>query len=305
MRIFLTGASGWIGSPTTSKLIDAGHQVIGLARSDQAAATVAGLGAGVVRGSLDDLDLLRAEAARSDGVVHLAFRHDVAFSGDYQAAADSDRLAIEALGSSLEGSDRPLIVASGTLGLAPGRVGTERDRPDPSQHPRIQNAYTALALADRGVRSVVIRFAPTVHGVGDHGFIATLVDIARDTNVSAFIGEGANRWPAVHRFDAADLVARAVEKSPAGSVLHATAETGVPTRDIAAAIGRQLGLPVAPIPVEQAAGHFRHLGQFFAADAPASSDLTRELLDWQPTGPGLLADIDAGRYTSSGPQTPK
>ena len=299
MRIFVTGASGWIGSPTSSKLIDAGHQVVGLARSDAAAATVAATCAEVVRGALDDLDLLRAEAARSDGVVHLAFRHDVAFSGDYQAAADSDRLAIDAFGAALEASDRPLVVASGTLGLAPGRVGTERDRPDPSLHPRIQNAYATLALADRGVRAVVIRFAPTVHGAGDHGFIATLVDIARDTGVSAYIDAGTNRWPAVHRFDAAYLVVRAVENAPAGAVLHATAETGIPTRDIAAAIGRHLQLPVTSIPVEQTAGHFRHLSAFFGADAPASSELTRELLGWHPTGPGLLADIDAGSYTGT------
>jgi nucleoside-diphosphate-sugar epimerase len=198
MRLFVTGASGWIGSPTVRNLLAAGHQVVGLARSQEAATAVEALGADVVRGDLVDVELLRDEAAKSDGVVHLGFRHDVAFSGDYQTAADTDKRAIAAFGDALERSDRPLVVAAGTLGLAPGRVGTEQDMPDPSLHPRTANAYAAAALADRGVRSIVVRFAPTVHGEGDHGFIATLVDIARDTGVSAYVGEGRNRWPAVH-----------------------------------------------------------------------------------------------------------
>jgi nucleoside-diphosphate-sugar epimerase len=296
MRYFVTGASGWIGSATVRELIVAGHQVAGLARSDDAASTVDAMGADVVRGSLGDLDLLAAEAARSDGVVHLAFRHDVAFTGDFATAVESDRRAIERFGEALAGTGRPLLIASGTLGLAPGRVGTEADRPDPAAHPRIANAYAALALADRGVRSIVVRFAPTVHGAGDHGFVATLVDIARESGVSGYLGDGGNRWPAVHRLDAADLVCRAVDRAPAGSVLHATDETGVETRAIAEAIGRQLDLPVAPIPNDRA-DHFRFLSGFFGMDAPASSDLTRELLGWQPSHPGLLAELDAGVYT--------
>jgi nucleoside-diphosphate-sugar epimerase len=228
--------------------------------------------------------------------LHLAFRHDIAFSGNFAAAVEADRRAIETFGNALEGSDRPLVIASGTLGLPPGRVGTEQDRPDPSVHPRIANAHLALSLADRGVRSSVIRYAPTVHGKGDHGFIASLVEIARAQQVSGYLGDGSNRWPAVHRFDAATLTRLVVEKAPAGSVWHATAEDGVPTRDIADAIGRRLGVPVESIPTERA-DHFGFLADFFATDAPASSALTRELLGWQPTGPGLLADLDAGVYT--------
>jgi nucleoside-diphosphate-sugar epimerase len=299
MRFFVTGASGWIGTPTTRELLGAGHEVVGLARSDAAAAAVEDAGATVVRSSLDDLDLLRAEASRSDGVVHLAFRHDLAFTGDFQGAVDTDRHAIEALGDALEASARPLIVAGGTLGLAPGRVGTERDMPDPAMHPRNPNAYAALALADRGVRSIVIRFAPTVHGAGDHGFIATLVQIARDSGLSGYLGEGTNRWPAVHRLDAADLVRRAAEKAPAGSVLHATDEDGITTRTIAETIGRQLGIPVTSVPADQAADHFGFLSDFFAVDAPASSTLTRELLGWRPSHRGLIADLDAGAYTDT------
>lgn len=297
MHIFVTGASGWIGSATVGRLVEAGHHVVGLARSEYAAATVAASGAEPVRGSLDDLDILRTQAARSDGVIHLAFRHDIAFTGDFQGAADTDRQAIDTFGDTLEGSGRPLVVASGTLGLAPGRVGTERDRPDPSSHPRIANAYAAIALADRGVRATVVRFAPTVHGVGDHGFIATLVDIARQSRLSAYLGNGANRWPAVHRLDAADLVCRAVEHAPARSILHATDEEGIPIRDIADAIGRQLGVAVASLPAADAAQHFGFLSGFIGVDAPASSTLTRELLGWRPSQPGLLADLDAGLYT--------
>jgi nucleoside-diphosphate-sugar epimerase len=299
MRIFVTGASGWIGAPTAEQLVKAGHEVVGLARSDEAGTTVAATGATVLRGSLDDLEVLRAAAAESDGVIHLAFRHDIAFSGDFAGAVEADRRAIDTLGDALAGSDRPLVIASGTLGLSPGRVGTEADRPDPNAHPRIANAHLTLGLADRGVRSSVIRFAPTVHGAGDHGFIATLVDIARTRQVAGYLGDGSNRWPAVHRFDAAALTKLVVEKAPPGSVWHATDEEGVATRDIAAAIGRQLGVPVESIPAERAAEHFGFLADFFGTDAPASSRLTRERLGWQPTGPGLLADLDAGAYAGT------
>jgi nucleoside-diphosphate-sugar epimerase len=297
MRIFVTGASGWIGAPTVEQLVGEGHEVVGLARSDEAAATVAATGATVLRGSLDDLDILRDAAAASDGVLHLAFRHDIAFTGDFAGAVAADRRAIETFGHALEGSNRPLVIASGTLGLTPGRVGTEEDRPDPNAHPRIANAHLTLSLADHKVRSSVIRYAPTVHGAGDHGFIATLVEIARTRRVAGYLGDGSNRWPAVHRFDAATLTRLVVENAPAGSVWHATDEEGVPTRDIAAAIGRRLGVPVESIPAESAAEHFGFLADFFGTDAPASSHLTRERLGWRPDRPGLLADLDAGVYT--------
>jgi nucleoside-diphosphate-sugar epimerase len=285
MRVFVTGASGWIGSAVTTELIESGHHVVGLARSDSAAAAIAALGADVLRGDLDDPDSLRSGAAASDGVVHLGYHHDFSRMED---AAKMDLQAIETIGTALEGSDRPLLIASGTLGLAPGRVGTEQDMPDPGNHPRIANALATLSFVDRGVRAVVVRFA--------HGFMATLVGIARDKGVSAYISEGANRWPAVHRLDAANLVRLAVQDAPAGSVLHATAEEGVPTREIAEAIGRGLDVPVVSISADQADEHFTWLGRFFGADAPASNTLTRTLLGWQPTQPGLIEDLDKGHY---------
>jgi nucleoside-diphosphate-sugar epimerase len=298
MRIFVTGASGWIGSAAVSELLNSGHQVVGLARSDSAAAAVAALGAEVRRGSLDDLDSLRAGAADSDGVVHMGYNHDFSQMGQ---AAQTDLQAIEAMGSVLEGTDRPLVIASGTLGLAPGRVGTEQDEPAAGLHPRVGNAQAAMSFADRGVRSIVVRFAPTVHGPGDHGFMAVLVGIARDKGVSGYIDDGANRWCAVHRLDAGTLLRLAVDDAPAASVLHGVAEEGIPTRVIAEAIGRGLGLPVVSIPKEQAADHFAWLGRFFAADAPASNTLTRKLLDWEPTHQGLVADIDEGHYFQTTP----
>jgi nucleoside-diphosphate-sugar epimerase len=293
MRVFVTGASGWIGSATVRDLLAAGHDVLGLARSDTAAAAVASLGAEVLRGGLDDLDSLRAGAEASDGVVHLAYHHD--FS-QLEQAAQLDLHAIEAIGGVLEGTDRPLVIASGLVGFAPGRVATERDLPDPSVHQRLANAQAVLALADQGVRSSVVRFAPTVHGAGDHGFVPTLVGIAREKGVSAYIGDGANRWPAVHVLDAAALVRLAVERAPAGSVLHATAEQGVPTREIAQAIGHGLDLPVVSVPAEQASEHFGWIGRFFGFDIAASSDLTRRLMGWEPVQHGLLADLKQGHY---------
>ena len=294
MQILVTGASGWIGSASVVELLAAGHRVLGLARSDDAAAKVAALGAEVVRGTLDDLPGLRAAAARVDGVVHLGYIHD--FSR-MQAAARTDRAAIETFAAVLAGSGRPLLIASGTLGLAAGRPGTERDSPDPATHPRVANALYAQGLAARAVRSMVVRFAPTVHGAGgDHGFVAVLSRIARQRGVSGYLGDGLNRWPAVHRLDAARLVRLALDHAPAGAVLHAVAEEGIATRDIAAAIGAYHGLAVAAIPAERAAEHFDWLAGFYSADAPASSALTRELLGWAPGQSTLLEDIQAGHY---------
>ncbi len=289
MRIFVTGASGWIGSAVVAELLTAGHQVLGLARSDASAAAIATAGAEVHRGSLDDPDSLAAGAAASDGVVHLAYNHDFSRMAD---AAETDRQAIEALGGALEGTGRPLVVASGALGLAIGRVGTESDTPDPSGHPRIANALAALSFADRGVRSSIVRFAPTVHGEGDHGFIATLVGIARDKGISGYVDDGTNRWPAVHRMDAASLVRLTVESAPAGGVVHAIGEEGVPARSIAETIGRRLGVPVASIPAAEATDHFGWIGTFFAVDCPTSNDATRARLGWEPTHPGLIADLE-------------
>jgi len=304
MRVFVTGASGWIGSAVVPELIDAGHQVTGLARSDASAAALTAAGAEVLRGTIDDLDTLRDAAAACDGVIHLAFKHDTAFAGGFQAAADADRRAVETFGEALADSGRPFVIASGTLGLAPGRLATERDGLDPGSaahlsggpQTRHATALMTLSLASRGVRSSVLRLPPTVHGDGDHGFMATLVGIARDKGVSGYLGDGSNRWPAVHRFDAAHLFRLAVEEAPAGSVLHAVADEGVPVRAIAEVIGRQLGVPVAAIAPEDAAGHFTWLGGFIGIDSPASSELTRELLGWQPAQPGLLDDLDKGHY---------
>jgi nucleoside-diphosphate-sugar epimerase len=305
MRVFVTGASGWIGSAVVPELIDAGHQAVGLARSDASADALAAAGAEVHRGTLDDLDSLRSAAAASDGVIHLAFKHDLAFSGDFQGAADADRRAVETMGDALAGSDRPLLIASGTLGVMPGRVATEQDGHGPNAavaafgggpRARWETAELTLSLASRGVRSSVVRLAPTNHGDGDNGFIATLVAIAREKGVSGYIGEGTNRWPAVHRLDSARLFRLALEEAPAGSTLHAIADEGVPVRDIAEVIGRHLNLPVVSISPEDAGEHFAWLGAFLAIDAPASSALTRELLGWQPTQPGLIADLDEGHY---------
>ncbi|MFF1418139.1 SDR family oxidoreductase [Streptomyces sp. NPDC058280] len=299
MRIFVTGASGWIGSAVVPELINAGHQVVGLARSDASATALTAAGAEVVRGTIDDLDVLRDAAAASDGVIHLAFKHDIAFTGDFQGAAEADRQAVDTFGDALAGTDRPFVLASGVAGLAPGRVAAERDMPTIDGSPmsiRSATAQAVLTLASRGVRSSVVRLSPTCHGDGDNGFMATLVAIARAKGVSGYIGDGANHWPAVHRLDAARLFRLAVEKAPAGSVLHGVAEEGVAIRDVAEVIGRHLDVPVTSVAPEAAAEHFTWLSAFLGLDMPASNTLTRELLDWQPTHPGLLEDLDKGHY---------
>jgi nucleoside-diphosphate-sugar epimerase len=295
MRVFVTGATGWVGSAIVPELIDAGHQVVGLARSDRAAAALESAGAEVHRGALDDLDGLRAGAAASDGVIHTAYIHDFP---NFGASARVDLAAVQALGAELEGTDRPFVITSGSAVLPSGRLGTEDDEPDrdsPGAH-RVASEDAALALAQRGVRSSVVRLAASVHGEGDHGFVPRLVEIARAKGVSAHVGDGSNRWPAVHRLDAAHLFRLAVEAAPAGSVLHGVADEGVPTREIAEVIGRHLELPVVSVSAEEAADHFGWLGAFFGADVPASSALTRELLGWTPVHSGLIADLDEGHY---------
>jgi len=302
MRYFVTGASGWIGSAVVSELINAGHQVAGLARSDASAAALTRAGAQVHRGTLDDLDILRDAAAASDGVIHLAFKHDIAFSGGFEDAANADRRAVEVFGDALAGSGRPLVIASGTLGLAPGQLATERDGHEPNPAlaggPRVRwgTAELALSFADRGIRSSIVRLAPTNHGDGDNGFMAAIVGIARDKGVSGYIGDGTSRWPAVHRLDSAHLFRLAVEKAPAGSTLHGVAEEGVQIRDIAEVIGRHLSVPVVAVSPDDAAGHFTWLAGFLGLDSPASSALTRELMGWQPTQPGLIDDLGKGHY---------
>lgn len=304
MRVFVTGASGWIGSAVVPELLSAGHQVVGLARSDASATALTAAGAEVQRGTLDDLDVLRETTGASDGVIHLAFKHEIAFAGDFEGAVDADRVAIETFGEALAGTDRPFVIASGVLGVAPGRVASEQDGHDAGSAGgqlaaaagRQGNAELTLSLASRGVRSSVLRLPPTVHGDGDNGFMAFLVAIAREKGVSGYLGDGTNRWPAVHRRDAATAFRLALETAPAGSTLHAVAEEGVPIRDVAEAIGRHLDVPVAAIPAEDAGEHFGFLAGFLGVDSPASSRLTRELLGWKPTHQGLIDDLDEGHY---------
>jgi nucleoside-diphosphate-sugar epimerase len=293
MRVLVTGATGFIGSAIVPELIDAGHHVVGLARSDQSATALAAAGAEALRGSLEDLDSLRGGAAAADGVIHCAYIHD--FSQMENAARVNER-AIETLGGALEGSDRPLVVTAGTALVAPGRLATENDTAAAGTHARVASEQIALALVPRGVRTSILRPPPTVHGEGDHGFVPFLIEIARNKGVSGYIGDGTNRWPAVHRLDAAHLYRLALEQAPAGTVLHAVAEEGVPTRAIAEVIGRQLDLPVASIDPDRAAGHFGWIAGFFGLDVPASSALTRERFGWQPTHPGLIDDLEAGHY---------
>ncbi|WP_438001410.1 SDR family oxidoreductase [Sorangium sp. So ce185] len=290
MRVFVTGATGWVGNVVVDELLGAGHQVLGLSRSEERAAGLAAKGADVLRGTLDDLDLLAEAAGNADAVIHLAFNHD--FSR-FAESSEQDRRAIEAMGEALVGTDKPILVTTGLALIAPGRVATEADVPplsDPS-FPRKTEA-AAAALADRGVRVGTVRLAPTVHGIGDRVFMAILAGLAREKGVSAYIGDGANRWPAVHVSDAGRLYRLALEAGAPARVYHASAEEGIAFRAIAEAIGRALDLPVEPRPRE----HFGWFADFAGADAPASSARTRELTGWEPTGPTLLADLAQPAY---------
>lgn len=289
MHVFVTGATGWVGSAVVEDLLAAGHRVTGLVRSADKAASLAATGAHVLQATLDDLDRLRDAAAGADAVIHTAFNHD--FSR-FAENAEQDRRVIEAFGEALEDTDRPLIVTSGIALLAPGRVASEEDvPPEGPSYPRRSEA-AARALRGRGIRAVTVRLAPTVHGIGDHGFVPALIAKARETGVSAHVGDGSNRWAAVHRFDAARLYRLVLETGATAPVYHAIAEEGIAFGTLAAAIGRGLGLPVLPREPE----HFGWLAGFVADDMAASSEATRERLGWSPAGPRLIEDLDQPDY---------
>ncbi len=293
MRVFVTGATGWVGSAVVAELIAAGHQVLGLSRSDEGARAVAAAGAEVHRGSLEDPDSLKRGAAETDAVVHTAFSHD--FSKFAENGAD-ERRAIAALGEALEGSDRPLIVTSGVGLLTPGRVATEADTRDAgSGVPRDPEGATAQ-LIERGIRATVVRLPPSVHGHGDHGFVPQLISLAREQGVSAYLGEGLNRWSSVHRLDAARVYRLALEHGAEGGPFHAVDEQGVPLKDIAALIGRRLGVPVVSKSGQEAEAHFGWFAMFAAMDGQATSERTRSRLGWAPQQPGLMADLDHPAY---------
>jgi nucleoside-diphosphate-sugar epimerase len=300
MRVFVTGASGWIGSATVDELLAAGHDVTGLARSDASAAAVQAKGAHVRRGDLDDLASIHAGAEAAEAVIHLANKHDWSNPAN---SVTAEVAAVQTIGDALAGTGRPFLLASGVAGLTQGRPVTEDDvspfyGPD---SPRGGSENLAFDFIGRGVHSVALRFAPTVHGAGDYGFVAMVAAVAREKGVSGYPGDGTNRWAAVHRSDAARLIALGLAKAPAGARLHAVAEEGVPTRDIAEAIGRAYGLPVTSIAPDDVQGHFGFIGTFYAMDLAATSTKTRELLGWAPAGPTLIEDIDAGGYPAPTP----
>jgi nucleoside-diphosphate-sugar epimerase len=292
MKVFVTGATGFIGSAIVEELINAGHKVLGLARSDAAAKFLADAGAEVHRGSLEDLGSLRSGASAADGVIHTALIHDFT---NYAPSVETDRRAIETLGAELVGCNRPLIVTSGTIILQrQGPLATEGDAPVPS-FPR-KSEEAALALPSRGVRASVVRLPPSVHGDGDHGFVPYLIGIAREKGVSAYVGDGLNHWSAVHRLDAAHLYRLALEKSSAGAIYHGVADEGVPFREIAEVIGRRLNLPVVAKSQKEANDHFGWMALFVGIDCPASSAQTQGWLGWRPTQPGLIPDLDHPHY---------
>ena len=292
MRVFVTGATGFVGSAVVRELIDAGHQVLGLARSDEGAKFLTAAGCQAHRGDLRDLDSLRSGAAASDGVIHCAFIHNF---NNYGPSVEADQRAIETLGDALARSGRPLIVTYGTLPIQrKGALATEQDAPTPD-FPR-KSEQTGLAMAKRGVRASVVRLSPTVHGNGDHGFVPMIINIAREKGVSAYIGDGQNRWPAVHRLDAAHLYRLVLEKGIAGGIYHGVADEGVPCREIAGVIGKHLNVPVVSKSPAEAADHFGWMARFFGMDSPASSALTQERLGWRPVHLGLLADLDSEHY---------
>ena len=294
MRVFVTGASGFIGTPIVRELIAAGHQVLGLARSEKSAASIAAAGARAHRGDLEDLESLRSGASMADGVIHLAFIHD--FS-KYVENCEIDRRAIEALGSELAGSDRPLIVTAGTAMLTPGRGGTEDDAPVPSSAgvPRSASEEAAASVAARGVRVSVVRLPPSVHDHEKLGLVSQLITLAHEKGVSAFVGEGINRWPAVHRLDAAHLYSLALEKNAPGAHYHAVAEEGVPLKKIAEVIGRRLNIPVVSKSLAEAFDHFGWLGPFMGIDSPVSSAKTQDRLGWRPVQSDLISDLERAR----------
>jgi nucleoside-diphosphate-sugar epimerase len=295
MRIFVTGATGFVGPAIVKELISAGHEVVGLARSDAAEKLLVIAGAQAYRGDLEDLESMRDGAANADAVIHTAFNHD--FS-NFKNSCETDRNVIKAFGNVLAGSDRPLVVTS-AIGILPqGELVTEKTVPlsGSTAHPRAASEGAARISAKHGVKVSVIRLAPTVHGENDHNFIPTLIKLAKDKGVSAYVGEGNNRWPAVHRLDAARLFRIVLENGVAGSLYHAVAEEGIPFREIAGVIGKQLGIPIVSITPEEAVNHFGWFANFASIDIPASSQLTRAQLEWQPTEPGLIQDMSLSHY---------